>query len=166
MAYGNPHRLYVFETEGGIVKAGITSLAGDQRLRMHAAREIIKRQFITAKYVTGIEAERALLARLSEIGLVVRGREWFSGVEFEHAVALAKDVARQFENAAPVFQNHKLRTGRGNLSFNDKELAVLDAYCKLTGKERAVACRDLLLEVAASLGSSNRFHGANCLAAL
>jgi hypothetical protein len=145
MAYGNPQRLYVIELASGVIKAGITSLAGNKRLDQHAAREVVARQFITAKYITGIEAERALLARLAEVGVVSRGREWFTGVKFEHAVGVAEDVAREFENAAPVFHNDKLRTGRGNLSFNDRELAVLDAYCALKGQERSVACRELVL---------------------
>jgi hypothetical protein len=161
MAYGNPpRRLYVLEMVDGVIKGGIARGSAEERIRQHKAAHPgeVLRHFIAPRYVTGIEAERALLACLAGVGRLVRGREWFAGVTFDQAVEFARQVADQFCHpdqmpaASPL-----LRTGRGNLSFNDKEIAVLDAYCARFGKERSVACRELAMGAVVEMLSG---HGA------
>jgi hypothetical protein len=141
MAYGNPRRLYVLAFADGVLKAGITSRS-DARLYEHARRAPISQHFVS-DFVSGIEAERALLSRLCRIGTCYRGREWFVGVAFADASQIAQQVAGEFPNPNPASAAHLLRTERVNLSFSDSELAVLDAYCKLVGKSRSAAAREL-----------------------
>lgn len=148
MAYGNPARLYVLETEDGYIKAGITSLPAEKRFALYACKEQITRHFITTQYVTGFKAEADLLARLGRIGTIVRGREWFSGVRFAQVVQLTEQVARKHVNRNPVSKAHLLRKPFAAIHFSKREMAVLDAYCAKVGKRRSAACRDLLLQVA------------------
>jgi hypothetical protein len=39
-----------------------------------------------------------------------------------------------------------IRTHRVNLSFNDREAALVNAYCDYTGEEKAAFIRSLILE--------------------
>jgi hypothetical protein len=150
--YGNPQRLYVLEAPDGIVKAGITSRTGDERIQQHARAVKVLRHVVTG-YVTGIEAERELLTRLGRIGAVLRGREWFTGIAFSQAAEIAGQVAQEFVNTKPASRAHLLRTDRSGLSFNDRELAILDAYCAKFGLARSVACRKLLFEVGGGIAA-------------
>lgn len=159
MAYGNPQHLYVVESSDGIIKAGITSRTA-ARVNEHSRRARIVNSF-TSCPISGIEAERELIARLARIGVLLRGREWFVGIRFSLAAQIAQQVARQFANANPVSKAHLLRTGRLKLCFNDSEIATLDAYCRLVGKSRAAASRDLALSGIARLA-----HAANSSARL
>jgi hypothetical protein len=159
--YGNARRLYVLETEDGVIKAGIASRAGESRIDQHRRSVKVKRHFIAEGFVTGIDAERELLARLGAIGSVIRGREWFAGIEFEAAKQIAQEVARQFINPNPAPRTERLRVAITRLNFNDNELAILDAYCRRVGKERAVACRELALDAIVEMLCGSPVHGKN-----
>lgn len=151
MAYGNPSRLYVLELANGVIKAGITS-RGEERLQQHARTLRIARHVMTG-FVSGVEAEGDLLKRMARIGSVCHGREWFTGIGFATAAQMAQQVARKFSNANPISMGHLMRKSVAALRFNDKEIAVLDAYCALTGTSRSAACRQLVLAVAEGVGA-------------
>lgn len=159
--YGNPQRLYVLQTGDGVVKAGITSQAGDARLRQYQANGAHVAAHFISGYVTGIEAEGDLLKRLGRIGCVIRGREWFVGVRFAQAAQIARQVAKKFANTEPRSMAHLLRVGRMNLCFSDQEIAILDSYCRLTGKPRAVACREILFEEVVGMLGGRTSHAKN-----
>jgi hypothetical protein len=44
-----------------------------------------------------------------------------------------------------------IRKHRVNLSFNDNEAALVDAYCRYTGEEKAALIRTLILDRAAEV---------------
>lgn len=44
-----------------------------------------------------------------------------------------------------------IRKHRVNLSFNDNEYALVDAYCRFTGEEKAAFIRALILDRAAEV---------------
>lgn len=157
MAYGNPSKLYVFEMPNGVIKAGLTS-RWDDRKYQHERDVQMARHFVTDHYVTGFQAENELLRRLGRMGCIARGREWFTGIRFEVAVQLAKQIAGRFKNAKPEFKTHLLRKTAGKLSFNDPEIAVLDAYCARFNRTRSEACRELALDAIAERFGDQMSH--------
>jgi hypothetical protein len=152
MAYSNPaRRLYVLEVAGGVIKGGIARGTGAERVRQHrlALGGALLSEHVSECYVRGIEAERMLLTRLAAVGRLVRGREWFSGITFAQATQIVREVSEQFAHSDPDAQPSPfIRKQFSKLSFNDDEIALLDAYCARTGVSRAAACRDLVLGTA------------------
>jgi hypothetical protein len=101
-----PFRLYVVEFRTGVLKAGISAMPNGRRVRGLAAKHgPVVQHFISENEVPGFSVERELLARLTRIGVVHQGREWFTGVRFAQAVQLAKQVARSFVSSHPAVRS-------------------------------------------------------------
>ena len=148
------YRLYVIEFRNGVVKAGITTQPGDARIRQYVLP--IARYFYTP-IVAGFAAEGELLRRLARIGCLSAGREWFTGVTFAQARQIASQLALRYpSDVQAVAKNPATRKTVTKLSFNDRELAVLDAYAKHVGKPRSVAARELAMDVISGLSHAEQ----------
>lgn len=157
MAYGNPQRLYAIELANGVIKVGITSRT-EQRLIEHARGFSLRRSMFGADYVTSIAAESELIAKVARIATLHKGREWFTGISFDQAAQLVRQVSRKFVEKNPKPKGHLLRKMFSALRFNDQEIAVLDAYCERFGMSRSAACRELALAgVVRSVHAANSF---------
>lgn len=155
--YGKPERrLYVVETSDGLIKGGIARGTAKERIAQHrrALGTIFIRAHIASVAVSGIEAEVAFLRQLGVAGALARGREWFRGVSFERAAAIADQVSSGFPHAGDA-DSSLLRKARAAVNFNDVEIAILDAYCAKYGLQRAAACRRLFLEAESKLHEKN-----------
>jgi len=86
--------LYVLEVTGGIIKVGF-SVEPKARLKQHARASEKKALTVTREWVSPVHVEAGLneeelIASCERLGGVsCMGREWFSGVRFDDAVAAA-----------------------------------------------------------------------------
>jgi hypothetical protein len=90
-----PKRLYAAEFKTGVIKIGVTGLAGDRRgqlLRQHHGQVV--RIHYGEKHECGFWAEHQLIARMRRIANTVKGREWFADVRFGAARQLVDQVTR------------------------------------------------------------------------
>lgn len=89
----DPGHLYVVAFDSGVIKVGKAGNA-ESRLAAHAKTGLIRASWTSPRHLDCSKTERQLIAFCNEYGHLYGGREYFTGIAFDHACAYAFLVVR------------------------------------------------------------------------
>lgn len=89
----DPGHLYVVLFDSGVIKVGKAG-AVDARLAAHAKTGFVRQTWTSQRHLSCSATERDLIAFCNAFGTLYGGREYFTGIEFRHAIAYAGLVVR------------------------------------------------------------------------